>query len=279
MELSEFDIQYLPRPAIKAQVLGDFVAECTMPLQDVASEAGTVRLPGGEELTTPGGPGNLILEYGVRFGFRASNNEAEYEALIAGMNLPIQTRAQRLKAYCDSQLVVSQFQGTYETRDERMIKYLAKVRCLADKFESFEVVRVPRTENTKADVLSKLAASGYNALGNICMEFLKKSSIENEFVEVMQVDNELCWMDEIIDYLRSGKLPEGKKEAYKVIQRAARFFLDAYPLILVKTITILVTVHSIDMNYELLQKGWKVRAFDISSHAADHDPLEFTPFS
>ncbi|XP_077237269.1 uncharacterized protein LOC143878937 [Tasmannia lanceolata] len=134
------------------------------------------------------------------------------------MNLAVQTSAQRLKAYCDSRLVANQIQGIYEARDERMIKYLSKVRQLARKFKSYEVIRIPRTENAKADVLSKLAASGYTSLGSICMEFLKKSSIENEAIEVMQVEHEPCWMDEIIEYLRSGKLPEAKKEARKVIQ-------------------------------------------------------------
>ncbi|XP_077223955.1 uncharacterized protein LOC143857414 [Tasmannia lanceolata] len=133
------------------------------------------------------------------------------------MNLAVQTHAQRLNAYSDSQLVVNQVQVTYEARDERMIRYLAKVCQLVDKFKNFEVVRIPRTENTKADVLSKLAASGYTALGNICMEFLKNSIIECEVVEVMQVDNEPCWMDEIIDYLREGKLPGDKKEACEVL--------------------------------------------------------------
>ncbi|XP_077222217.1 uncharacterized protein LOC143856064 [Tasmannia lanceolata] len=142
------------------------------------------------------------------------------------MNLAVQTRAQRLKAYCDSQLVVNQFQGTYEARDERMIKYLAKVRQLVGKFKSFEVIRIPKTENTKADVLSKLAASGYTDLRSICMEFLKKSSIECEIVKVMQVDREPCWMDEIIDYLHEGMLPGGKKEARKVVQKATRFSHD-----------------------------------------------------
>ncbi|XP_077223340.1 uncharacterized protein LOC143856945 [Tasmannia lanceolata] len=267
VELSEFDIQYLPRSAIKAQVLADFVAECTIPQQSIASEI--VETPVVEEITTPGrqveaeaatpvrtesatvpaeqdmspevlwevyvdgsssrngcgagliltGPENFVLDYALRFGFRASNNEAEYEALIAGMNLAVQTRAQRLKVYCDSQ-------GVYEARDERMNKYLAKVRLLASKFKSFEVIRISRTENTKEDVLSKLAASGYTALGSICMEFLKKSSIDNEAIEIMQVDYEPCWMDEIIDYLRGGKLLEGKKEARKVVQRAARFSLN-----------------------------------------------------
>ncbi|XP_077251217.1 uncharacterized protein LOC143890427 [Tasmannia lanceolata] len=146
------------------------------------------------------------------------------------MNLAVQTSAQRLKAYCDSQLVANQIQGVYEARDERMIKYLSKVRRLAGKFKNFAVIRIPRTENAKVDVLYKLTASGYTTLGSTCMEFLKKSSIENEAVEVMQVEHESCWMDEIIEYLRSGKLPEAKKEARKVIQRAARFSLDGESL-------------------------------------------------
>ncbi|XP_077215785.1 uncharacterized protein LOC143850414 [Tasmannia lanceolata] len=194
MELSEFDINYLPRPAIKAQVLADFVAECTMPDSDPGSEAAlpseaepvipeqqieaeAVPLPGLESAAPPTspppcseeplwevyvdgssnksgsgaglvltGPEDIVLNYALRFGFCASNNDAEYEALIAGMNLAIQARAQRLKAYCDSQLVVCQIQGVYEAREERMIKYLQRVRSLATKFGSFEVIRVPRTE-------------------------------------------------------------------------------------------------------------------------------------
>ncbi|XP_077215675.1 uncharacterized protein LOC143850303 [Tasmannia lanceolata] len=234
VELSEFNIQYMPRPAIRAQVLADFVAECTIPQQIIEPEivqtpaagkantteertedgTGTelIPIPPAEQdpstaeplwevhvdgSSNKGGCGaglvltgrdNFTLDYALRFGFRASNNEAEYESLLAGMNLAVQTGAQRLKAYCDSQ--------------------------------------IPRPGNTKADVMSKLAASGYTTLGNICMEFLQKSSIENKAAEVMQVEHESCWMDEIIDYLRSGKLSEAKKEARKVTQRAARFSLD-----------------------------------------------------
>ncbi|XP_077246025.1 uncharacterized protein LOC143885862 [Tasmannia lanceolata] len=135
-------------PAIKAQVLADFVAECTIPRQTITSE--TVQTPVVEEITTPGGqaeveetetaraksipiladlnpssdeplwevyvdgssnktgwgagliligPENFVLDYALRFRFCDSNNEAEYEALITGMNLAVQTRAERLKAY------------------------------------------------------------------------------------------------------------------------------------------------------------------------------------
>ncbi|XP_077228418.1 uncharacterized protein LOC143861380 [Tasmannia lanceolata] len=228
------------------------VAEKAAPKECIAEGAGTeiVHLPAKQDFTTSSliwevhvdgssnksgcgaglvltGPDDFTADYALSFGFRASNNEAEYEALLAGMSLAIQTGARDLKAYCDSQLVANQIQGVYEARDERMIKYVAKVRQLASKFESFEVIRVPRIENAKADVLSKLAASGYTTLGSIRMEFLPTSSIESKAAETMQVENEPCWMDEIISYLRDGKLPEDKKEARKVIQRAARFSLSS----------------------------------------------------
>ncbi|XP_077241592.1 uncharacterized protein LOC143882069 [Tasmannia lanceolata] len=245
VELSEFNIKYLARLAIKAQVLADFVAECTIHQQIIESEV--AQTPVAKNATTTGEraeaetepgrtedipvpaeqnpssnepvwevhvdgssnkvgcgagliltvPGNFVLDYALRFGLRASNNE---------------------------------IQGVYEARDERMIKYLSKVRQLASKFKNFEVIRIPRTENAKVDVLSKLAASGYTTLGSICMEFLRKPNIKNEAVEVMQVEHEQCWMDEIIEYLRSGKLPEAKKEARKVMQRAVRFSLDGESL-------------------------------------------------
>ncbi|XP_077226262.1 uncharacterized protein LOC143859434 [Tasmannia lanceolata] len=247
VELSEFDIRYMPRPAIKAQVLADFVAECSIPQPITEPEVtqapaedgartGIIPMPPAEHdpsiaeslwevhvdwssnkagcgaglvLT---GPDSFPVDYALRFGFRASNNEAEYEALLAGMNLAVQIGAQRLKAYCDYQLVTSQIQGIYEARDEHMIKYISLVRQLSSKFKCFEVVRIPRTDNTKADILSKLAASGYTNLGNIRMEFLRASSIERRAAEIMQVEHEPCWMDEIVEYLRSGRLPRPREK-------------------------------------------------------------------
>ncbi|XP_077236546.1 uncharacterized protein LOC143878110 [Tasmannia lanceolata] len=98
---------------------------------------------------------------------------------------------------------------------------------LAGKFKSFEVVRVPRTENAKADVLSKLAASGYTALREIRMEFLEKSSIDGHLVKLMQIDDEPSWMDQIVRYLRSGELPEEKKEARRVASGGREFVVVA----------------------------------------------------
>ncbi|KAL0421275.1 UNVERIFIED_CONTAM: hypothetical protein Slati_3150400, partial [Sesamum latifolium] len=58
------------------------------------------------------------LEFAVKFGFKASNNEAEYEALVPGMKMAHEAGARHLLAYSDSQLVVKQVEGTYEAKEK-----------------------------------------------------------------------------------------------------------------------------------------------------------------
>ena len=76
----------------------------------------------------------INVEYELRFGFQTSNNEAEYEAVIAGLNLAHSMEVDQLEVCSDSQLVVRQIEDTYEAKSERMILYLKKVRDLLKKF-------------------------------------------------------------------------------------------------------------------------------------------------
>ena len=59
-------------------------------------------------------PEGIRLEHSFRLGFRASNNEAEYEALLAGLRAVLDMGAREVKIYSDSQLVASQVQGSFE---------------------------------------------------------------------------------------------------------------------------------------------------------------------
>ena len=81
-------------------------------------------------LTSPKG---IDIEYALRFGFRASNNEAEYEAVIAGLNLAHSMEVDQLEVCNDSQRVVKQIEDSYEARNEKIILYLKKVRELLKK--------------------------------------------------------------------------------------------------------------------------------------------------
>ena len=63
-------------------------------------------------------PDEIDAEYALRFGFQASNNEAEYEAVIVGLNLAHSMEADQLKICSDSQLVVKQIEDSYEAKGE-----------------------------------------------------------------------------------------------------------------------------------------------------------------
>ena len=146
IELSEFDIRYKPKTAIKGQVLDDFVMKFTsaepaknnQTVTDLSiwklSVDGASNAQGsgaGLILTSPEG---IDIEYALRFGFHTSNNEAEYEAVIAGLNLAHSLEVDQLEICSDSQLVVRQIEDTYKAKSGRMILYLRKVRDLLKMF-------------------------------------------------------------------------------------------------------------------------------------------------
>ncbi|KFK23737.1 hypothetical protein AALP_AAs51459U000100, partial [Arabis alpina] len=167
IELSEYDIEYKGRTCNKSQVFADFLIE--LPKDQSAKED----QPGIWELHVDGSsskngsgvgirlasPTGEILEQSFRLGFRASNNEAEYEAIIAGMRLAKGLNIEHVHAFCDSQLVSNQFSGEYATKDDRMEAYQKIVKDLALTFKEFTLTRIPRAENVDADALANFASA------------------------------------------------------------------------------------------------------------------------
>ena len=236
IELSEFDIIYKPKTAIKCQVLVDFVMEFTSaePVENAQTPTdlpiwklfvdGATNAQGSEAgliLTSLEG---IDIEYALRFGFQASNNEAEYEAVIAGLNLAHSLEIDQLEVCSDSQLVVRQIEDTYEAKSGIMILYLKKERDLLKKFVLVQVRHIPRAENSRVDALAKLATASQEDLSRSTpVEYLAELSIDLCDVEVAQIESEQSWMDPIWDYITDGHLPEDPKEAAKIRMRSARF--------------------------------------------------------
>ena len=224
IELSEFDIRYKPKTAIKGQILADFVMEFapveldepTQPRDDLPiwklSVDGASNAQGsgaGLILTSPEG---IDIEYALRFGFHASNNEAEYVAVIAGLNLVHSLEIDQLEVNSDSQLVVRQIEDTYEAKSERMVLYLQKVRDLLKKFASVQVKHVPRTGNSRADTLAKLATALQEDIGESTpVEYLAEPSIDPYSVMVAPIGSVPNWMDPIWDYINDEALRDDPK--------------------------------------------------------------------
>ncbi|KAL0420376.1 UNVERIFIED_CONTAM: hypothetical protein Slati_3060500 [Sesamum latifolium] len=158
IELSEYDISYLPRTTIKVQALADFVFEVTgaPPEESPRNEKWLLLHVDGSSTIQGSGAGIVItspegedLEFAIKFGFKASNNEAKYEALVAGMKMAHEVGARHLLAYSDSQLVVKQIEGVYEEKEKSMVQYLHQIAELRTSFESFQIIQIPRRKMSR----------------------------------------------------------------------------------------------------------------------------------
>jgi ribonuclease HI len=119
----------------------------------------------GSLMKTGAGAGLLFISplgkhvrYVLRLHFPASNNVAEYEALVNGLRITVELGVRRLGARGDSQLVIDQVMKNSHYRDRKMEAYCDEVRRLEDKFYGLELNHVARRYNKTADELAKIAS-------------------------------------------------------------------------------------------------------------------------
>ncbi|KAG5516717.1 hypothetical protein RHGRI_037452 [Rhododendron griersonianum] len=173
-------------------------------------------------------PSGTMHEHALSIGFPATNNEAEYEAVIAGLRLARHMGAEEVQVYSDSQLVVSQLNDDYEAKDTRMNKYMSQVIALTGSFKNVFFDHIRRDLNSHADALAGLGAVCAENDGNrtIVLGEIPMPSFEPALLEVMDIRLEPSWMDPLISYLKHAVLPSDRKEAHKIRCQSASYFLD-----------------------------------------------------
>ncbi|XP_075649745.1 uncharacterized protein LOC142620230 [Castanea sativa] len=234
--LGSFDIRYKPRNSVKGQVLADFIVEFSPSATSITGMVEVrpwrVFVDGASNTAGAGArivvitPEDLKLEHSFRLGFRASNNEAEYEALLAGLRVVMDLGAKEVEVYSDSLLVVSQVQGNFEAKYPRMIEYLRLAKQLMGNFETIKIERVAWGKNRHADSLATLASSITDKVPRLIrVELVPEPSIATKALIVQVTEAEKCWMDPIIDFLLEDRTPEDEKEAARVRRTSAQYWL------------------------------------------------------
>ncbi|GJT61328.1 reverse transcriptase domain-containing protein [Tanacetum coccineum] len=173
-ELKGYDIKYRAKTSIKGQILADFIMERSeeespdepMTEPEEILESWTLFIDGSSCIDGSGAgliliqPEGVEFTYPLRFTFEATNNEAEYEALIAGLWIAEQMGVKNMQAHVDLRLVANQVNGSYVAKESGMIQYLNKVKTLTRSFREFSIKQVPQSE-TEADAISKIASSRF----------------------------------------------------------------------------------------------------------------------
>ncbi|XP_074290174.1 uncharacterized protein LOC141616909 [Silene latifolia] len=178
-------------------------------------------------------PQNHLMPYSFTLTQLCSNNMAEYQALILGLQMAIEIGVRDMDIYDDSKLVVNQVLGEYEVKKEDLIPYHQRALQLLNQLEDIHVGHVPRSANKLADALANLAAT--LALGAeesmqvpVCNRWVVSLLEEEENVDttnmicVYTVDED-DWRQPIIDFLDHQKLPDDPRHKVEIRRRAPKF--------------------------------------------------------
>jgi ribonuclease HI len=259
-------ISFAPRKAIKSQVLADFVAEWVdtqLPAASIQLKLWTMFFD-GSLMKTGASVGLLFilplgkhLRYVLRLHFSASNNVAEYEALVNGLRIAIELGVRRLDARGDSQLVIDQVMKNSHCRDPKMEAYCDEVRRLEDKFYGLELNHIARRYNETADELAKIASGRTTVPPDVFSRDLHQPSVKTDDTpepekvsalpeapsaqpeapsapegEALRVEEERNgvtpnrnWQTPYLQYLHRGELPLDRAEARRLARRAKSFVL------------------------------------------------------
>ena len=135
--------------------------------------------------------------------FLATNNEAEFEAILTGLKVEKALGAKNLFLQSDSKLVMGQIKEEYEAKEEMIQKYLRLTRHLAQEFDRVEFIQVPRSQNMRADKVAKQASLGARPMStDLKMEVQKHPNIEEILTFAIQSEN--SWMTLILSFLQDG---------------------------------------------------------------------------
>ena len=129
------------------------------------------------------------IECMIRLEFPITNNEAEYEALIAGLDLVRAAGAENMIIHYDSKVITSQVNSNYECKNERMKKYLDKVKGRIGSLQ-IKFIQILREENECADQLAKAASIERIVVPNQVLSFVQTSSLINDSTNMQEIGSE-----------------------------------------------------------------------------------------
>jgi ribonuclease HI len=169
----------------------------------------------GSPCSKGGGVGILLIsprgemfEFALPIQPTVTNNQAEYEALLRGLQYLREAGAVSVEVYGDSELVIKQLNGQYECKSDALRSYYEECREILKSFQSVILQHIPREHNEEANKLAQ-SASGY------------KESQEAFATEICALGMDLAeddWRKEIVDYLKDPSRKVSRKLRYKAIK-------------------------------------------------------------
>jgi hypothetical protein len=144
----------------------------------------------------------MNFEYAIPIKPTSTNNQAEYEAILRGIQLLHEVNAECVEIFGDSQLVINQLLDLCESKDDILKKYYQECRELLSSFSSIIMKHIPRSQKQETNQVAH-SASGYRQI----VEILADAVVDEE-----------DWRKDIIKYLKDPSQQVSRKQRYKALK-------------------------------------------------------------
>ncbi|XP_074360390.1 uncharacterized protein LOC141700576 [Apium graveolens] len=162
----------------------------------------------------------------THLAFHATNNDAEYEALINGLKLALEMKVENLNVFSDSMIVVYQINGWYQAMGPRTELYLKCAHRIIARFNEVRLELIPRGQNEGANELAKLGSRRETTLlRTMPLDIQRQPSVPKHEVGSLSNDLGPTWMTPILAYIKEGSLSDEKNEARRIKYKAARYVI------------------------------------------------------
>ncbi|XP_031378345.1 uncharacterized protein LOC116193740 [Punica granatum] len=250
-QLTEYDIEYVPRTSIKEQAIADHLAEFSIdddtPINTDFPDEGILQIDEAKEEPTwkmyfdrainsvGSGVGAVLISpdgrhYPVtaKVDFSCTNNVAEYEACILDLQAAIDFEVKELEVFGVSMLIIFQTLGQWKTKDAKLVPYHEYLEELAKNFEKISFTYTPRAKNQFADALATLASMASISEGNIIEPLEIEVDKGPAYCSAIEASEAKPWYEDIRNFLQTGQYPPfADRRDRKTLRRLAmHYFLS-----------------------------------------------------
>jgi ribonuclease HI len=215
LALSEFELKFESAKAVKGKIIADFIIEHRDPSIDLLEITPWALFFDGSSCGKGGGVGILLIsprgemfEFAIPIQPTVTNNQAEYKALLRGLQYLREAGAISVEVHGDSELVIKQLNGQYECKSDALRSYYEECREILKSFRLVILQHIPREHNEETNRLAQ-SGSGY------------KENQEAFAAEICALGMDLAgddWRKEIVDYLKDPSRKVSRKLRYKAIK-------------------------------------------------------------
>ncbi|XP_031387195.1 uncharacterized protein LOC116200485 [Punica granatum] len=250
-QLMEYDIEYVSRTSVKGQAIANHLAEFPIndgtPINADFLDEGILQVD--EEKDEPiwkmyfdgavnsvgSGVGAVLISpngrhypVAAKVDFLCTNNVAEYEACILGLQKAIDFKVKQLEVFGDSMLTIFQTLGQWKTNDAKLVRYHEYLEELAKSFERISFTYTPCAKNQFADALATLASMASITKGNIIKPLEIEVTKGSAYCDAIEATDAKPWYEDIKNFLQTGQFPPfADRRDRKTLKRlAVHYFLS-----------------------------------------------------